>query len=185
MLLMYAGGIAALSSDNYRSLSTLLVTKLGNVATGEESQEAITPTVHGIREVQSLNLFKTLPGHEKHFAPRSEYLFKVLQPPIEDQLFLGMSYEELFDRFEIFFALLHADVAERRKGHFWGPAGRFGWKHRSRVLGSPYDAVVQEAQQYQTAWLPLQAGLFEGSLDRFVMVATRYRDEVLNSLPWY
>jgi uncharacterized caspase-like protein len=87
MLLMYSGGIAALSSQNYTRLSTLLTTKLSSNATGHEAQAAVISTVDEILDVDRLYLFKKLPGHDRHYAPRSEYLFKSLQPDIEDLLF--------------------------------------------------------------------------------------------------
>jgi hypothetical protein len=51
--------------------------------------------------VEVNDLFKRLPGHEREYLPQNEYLFKPLQSTLEDILFLGRSYEPLFDRFEI------------------------------------------------------------------------------------
>ena len=58
--------------------------------------------------------------------PRSEYLYKALQPTLEDLLMLGRRYETLFDRFEVLLALEYADVSGTR----WAPPGRYAWKHR-------------------------------------------------------
>lgn len=102
-----------------------------------------------------MELFKQLPGHERYYVPRSEYLFKSLQPAVEDLLFLGNSYEELFDRFEIFYALTYADINARKKpGYLWGPVGRFAWKGRHGLSRSPYDIVCEEAVQQGAAWAP-------------------------------
>ncbi len=184
MLLMYSGGIAALSSNNYSTLSTLLMTKLRGNTSGQESQVAVVSTIEEILEVDRLELFKRLPGYESFYAPRSEYLFKALQPELEDLLFLGNSYEDLFDRFEIFYALVYADESNRSAEHIWGPPGRFGWKGH---LGSssPFQALLQEAKQQGSSWSPLSAGLFRGSATRFEVIAEAFRDRVLSQLQWF
>jgi len=51
----------------------------------------------------------------------SEYLFKTLQPKLDDILFIGKSYEKSFDEFEVLFALVVADIKKQRDEHVWGP----------------------------------------------------------------
>ncbi len=130
-------------------------------------------------------VFKKLPGHERNFAPESEYLFKALQPGIEDLLFLGNSYEDLFDRYEMLQALVYADLVNRASRGVWGPPGRFGWKHLRRFSRSPFDALVAEAEREGPNWLLLQTGLFAKSIDRFKEIAAAYREQILEHLPWY
>lgn len=182
---MYAGGIAALASNDYKNLHTLLMTSVGDRQTGSGSAPAIIPTVEGILGVERANAFKSLPGHERNYAPRSEYMFKVLQPHLEDLLFLGSAYEDLFDRFEILFALSYADVSEETAGHLWGPPGRFGWKHKRGYGRSPYDELLEEHSRLGDEWPILTSGFFRGSGKRFADVASRFRDELLNKLPWH
>lgn len=185
LLLMYGGGIAAISAQNYRSVATLLNTRLGDHISGRGTQEAISATVSGILEVDRNEMFKRLPGFERNYVPRSEYLFKTVQPMIEDLLFLGGSYEELFDRFEIFYALTCADVEDRKGHHFWGPPGRFGWKLSRGQHGNPYAALLEEAANAGSAWPPIRSGLFGASIDRFKEVAQRYNAELLSKLNWF
>jgi hypothetical protein len=185
MLLMYTGGIAAISAGNYMSLSTLLTTKVRDRATGREPQEAVVPTVEGILDVDRAELFKSLPGYERNYVPRSEYLFKTLQPEIEDLLFLGGSYEESFDRFEVFYTLVRADISMRKSNWVWGPPGRFAWKFRRDTGENPFSEICSEADQHGGNWLPLTSGLFAGSIDRFKEVATNYREQLLTKLGWY
>ena len=185
MLLMYTGGIAAISAGNYMSLSTLLTTRVRDRLTGGEPQEAIVLTVEGILDVDRAELFKSLPGYERNYVPRSEYLFKALQPEIEDLLFLGNSYEESFDRFEVFYALVRADNSMKKNNRVWGPPGRFGWKFQRSTGGDPFTEICSEADQHGSNWLPLTSGLFAGSIDRFKEVAAGYREQVLTKLPWY
>lgn len=185
MLLIYSGGISALSSHNYMSLATLLTTKLGSRTSGHKSQEAVILTVEGMLDVDRVDLFKTIPGYERNYVPRSEYLFKTLQSGIEDLLFLGNSYEELFDRVEILYALIYADIEVRAGHHLWGPPGRFGWKRHNGRVDNPYAGVLEEAERNGLSWGPVASGLFAGSIDRFKEIALAYQDEILNRLPWF
>jgi hypothetical protein len=178
MRIMYSGGIAALSSGNYVSLSTLLTSTVAERGR-REPEPVVIPTVSHINGV---DLFKSLPGHERHFAPRSEYMFGSVQPQIEDLLFLGSSYEMLFDRFEVLYALVCADLRQKELGPLWGPPGRFGWKYIRD--GGPFDRLVSEAKAQVNSWAPLKAGLFSGSAERFVEIANEYRENVLNRLGW-
>lgn len=180
-LLMYSGGIAALSAHNYRSLYSLLSTKVKDFSKGSgESLPAVIPTVNGILDVDRAELFKKLPGHEKFFTPRSEYLFKRLQPELEDLLFLGNSYEDLFDRFEMLYALTYADAENRELPSIWAPPGRFAWKGRHGISRDPYASLTTEAREHGSSWAPFAVGMFRGSLDRFNEITTAYRDHVLN-----
>lgn len=149
MLLMYAGGIAALSSRNYKNLSKIFITKAGTRHSGDSTKEVIIPTVEGLLDVQRSDMFKILPGHDRHYAPRSEYLFKVLQPIIEDILFLGKSYEQAYDIFEIYHALVYADLTYDSRSQSWGPPGRFAWKYSSSEGDrNPFSEITSEARQH-------------------------------------
>jgi Caspase domain len=187
LLLMYSGGIGALVADNYGALGACFTTRvragLGPVAT----KEVILACVEGMGEVDRVEGFKLLPGHDRHYAPRSEYLYKALQPALEDVFFLGRSYERLFDKFEVLLALVYADLdveLARAFGRVWGPVGRFGWKFNSRIGGqNPYSELRREANQWRDEWPPLKAGLFGGKYDQFENVATKF-EAFLASLNW-
>jgi hypothetical protein len=184
MFLIYSGGIAALSANNYASLATLLLTRLGRQPNHDNPQEVIVSTVEAILDVERTGIFKRLPGHERHFAPRNEYLFTELQPELDDLLFLGASYENLFDRFEVFWALVYADIVDKELGHIWGPPGRFGWKGL-RGQTDPYQDLIAEVNRQGASWPPLTLGFFGGSVDRFNQVSTAYHDRLLKALPWF
>lgn len=185
MYLMYSGGIAALSSRNYNSLATILRATVGSNSSGHESADTLTSAVKGILEVDRAEMFKRLPGYERYYTPRSEYLFKTLQPQLEDLLFLGKSYEDIFDRFEILYALSYADLEMQRDHHVWGPPGRFGWKKGRGAGANPFSDLSREANQHAGDWSPLKAGLFAGSIDRFNQIAKAYKSELLDNLHWY
>jgi hypothetical protein len=186
-LLMYAAGIAALSAQNYGNLASALTTKIGEKHTGKETREVIVPAVNALLEVVRTDLFNRLPGHDRYYVPANEYLFKIIQPPLEDLFFLGRSYELLFDTFEVFRALVFGDLTfgGGEGESLWGPPGRFAWKYRSSMRSSdPFRDVVAEAKSKGDAWGPIQAGLFHGSVNRFLLIAEKY-EALMPQFGWH
>jgi hypothetical protein len=181
--LLYVGGIAALSSGNYANLASMHMTQVeAQQRSDRGAVELIVPVVDGLLDLERSNAWKLLPGYERNYAPHSEYMFKAVQPVLEDVLFLGASYEQLFDRYEIFRALLYADIEDAR----WGPVGRFGWKYTGRMRQSnPYSELRAEAALRKDSWPPLRVGLFRGSYARFEEVAKNFETNVLNRLQWF
>lgn len=182
LLLSYSGGIAAVAAGKYENLRAILETKVRS----HRSPSEIKPLVSAYLDLltDSHDAFKTIPGHERNYVPRSEYLFKLLQPALDDILFLGRDYEQVFDRFEVLLALTCADKVKTEMGQAWGPFGRFAYKFRSRFATShPYGQMVREAADMKGDWPPLQAGLFGGSVERFSELAAEY-GESIKRLSW-
>ena len=174
LLLMYAAGIAALSKHKYEALKIIFEAQ---VHSGFEYDSKVIPVIVPVVDNMTKlhDNFKWLPGHEKHYVPRSEHLFKSLQPSLKDLLFLGKSYEPLFDRFEVFLALVYADV----ENCDWGPHGRFAWKCKPRThRGNPFMELVEEAKKYSAGWVPLKAGFFQGSYERFQEIVDSYKKQL-------
>ena len=138
---------------------------------------------NGLLELTRMNAFKQIPGHERHYAPHSEYLFKILQPRLDDTFFLGKNYETAFDEFEVFFALAIADIEMAKNGRVWGPIGRFGWKNRNRDNG-PLARIIKDARSRKESWPPFRAGMFGGDFERFDKVATEYL-QLVGGLNWF
>jgi len=179
ILLMYVAGIAALSKHKYEALKIILEAQ---VHSGFEYDSKVIPVIVPVVDNMTKlhDNFKWLPGHETHYVPRSEHLFKSLQSSLEDILFLGKSYEPLFDRFEVFLALVYADV----KNLDWGPPGRFAWKYKRRTQGgNPFIELVEEAKKYGDGWVPLKAGFFQGSYERFQEIVDSYKKQ-LDKISW-
>ena len=183
LLLAYTSGIAAVAAGKYTNLTTVLEARVRS----HRSPSEIKPLISALTDVltESHDAFKTMPGHEKNYTPRSEYLFKLLQPMLDDLLFLGRDYEMYFDRFEVIFALVCADKLKSEMGTTWGPFGRFGYKYRSRLHAShPYGQVIAEAASQRDNWPPITAGLFNGSYDHFEEIASEY-EERIKQLNWF
>ena len=178
LYLMYAAGIAALSADKYTTLARVLITPVHpDPHDGSELQPLIVPVIRKLKRIA--DAFKQLPGHDGHYVPRSEHLLTQQQPLIEDLLFLGRAYDRHFDRLEILLALTYADTTDYQ----WGPPGRFAWKHGNLGPTAPYVALMQEATRKGDDWPPVKAGLFRGSTQRFLDVATEYK-KLLDGLGW-
>ena len=185
-LLLYTGGIAALYSENYENLAAILTARVPPDGADEKETPVVIATVRGMQRMKEGGSFKSLPGYERYYAPESEYLFKAIQPSLEDVLTLGSSYERLFDAFEVLLALVFADIFEKSRGAVVGPVGRFGWKYCGGLPGpkNPFWQVTTDAEKKKAEWPPLRAGLFSGSYDRFKDVSERFQKDILNPLAW-
>ena len=184
VLLMYSGGIAALAANDYASFASVLTASVTISRTVSEIQPIVVPAIDAMLELERGNAFKQLAGHENNYAPRSEYLFKVAQPPLEDLFSLGSSYERLFDEFEVFLALVFADQRREKGGRVWGPPGRFAWKYCANHDRNPFMNVVRKAEEMKAAWDPLRTGFFGGTYERFEAVVAEYK-KLLDGLTWY
>jgi len=184
LLLLYCGGVAAVAAKRYDNLRDLFLIPIPDPDQSRGHRVFLLRSI--AEQTKTLtDAFKSLPGHERQYTPRSEYLLKLLQPPLDDALFLGTDYDACFDRFEVLYALEHAhQYSSEESGRIWGPPGRFAWKEYSSTSGRPFNDAVQEAQKEGSAWPPVRAGLFGGSIDRFKEVASEYAQK-LSQLGWY
>lgn len=180
---LYCAGIAAVEGRSYGALANLFYTPIGSSEYATKTEFFVEVIANAIGELKQNNAFKQLPGHENQYTPMSEYLFKTLQPKLDDLLFIGKGYETAFDEFEVIFALVVADIKMQRDSHVWGPIGRFGWK-RGRGDGGPLDRVILRARSMGEKWQPLEAGLFGGSVERFNLVADEFTKRV-STLNWW
>lgn len=184
MLLLYSSGIAALASGRYDNLRVLLNTRVGCRRVSSEYGVFALAIGDEIGRIEQSDAFKQLSGYEKCYVPRSEYLFGLLQPELDDDLFLGKEYELVFDRFEVLLALVNATIRMKNGDNAWGPVGRFGWKTRSRVPHeNPLWSIIQEAKHEGKAWPPFKAGLFESDYDQMISSADAYMTRVFQ-LGW-
>jgi hypothetical protein len=184
-LLLYGGGLGAIAGNSYKNFFDLLHTPVPNPFGHPGADVLLTAITQPMTDIS--DRFKWLPEHERHHVPRSEYMYKLLQPLADDTLFLGLAYEAIFDRVELLYGLeyLHVDHPDSIQAgeRVWGPIGRFGWK--GRIHGpSPLQKLVTEAKKEGATWAPLAAGFFDGSLDRFQEVASGL-NRTIASLGWY
>ena len=181
-LLLYSAGIASIASKNYLALSCIFTIRVQSPDNIYGTVPILIPIGRAAGEL--CDTFKTIPGYERHYVSRSEYLYKLLQPDLDDLFFLGNDYEWYFDRLEIFLALVYADFEYKPEGRVWGPLGRFAWKYRRDREGNTFSEILEEAERQKDDWPPLKANLFSGSYERFIKIAKKFQEEVLNNLKW-
>lgn len=170
-LLLYAGCIGAVAGDNYEIIYQLThISGMQNPYGRNNDDVLVVSVFRAMAEIH--NGFKLLPGLGQRQTPRSEYIYKLLEVPAEDILYLGAEYEKLFDRVEMFMALeyIHLEHPEKvsENERPWAPVGKFGWK---TLYSNPLSQLRAEAVGAGDGWAPLQAGLFGGSSERFLEIA--------------
>jgi Mrp family chromosome partitioning ATPase len=171
MLLTYAAGIASVTASKYNNLLALF-----SIRVPDNSEERDLVSAMGRAAAELHDAFKNLPDYERHYTPRSDYLFKLLEPVLDTVVFTGSDYENAFDRFELIFALEYVHRSETLLGSVWGPPGRFAWKFRGNQ--NPFGQLLDEAKGQGPNWAPLKAGFFSGSQDRFESIAAKYRETI-------
>jgi len=174
-LLVYSAGISAIASGNYHNLYPIFMTNVRKPQYNSSGELVLTL---GDSFAKLHDAFMQLPGHEKKYTPRSDYLLKLLQPNLDDLLYLGNDYEAAFDKFEVFLALVYADLKFKEGQNIWAPIGRFGWNR------APFQLVLEEAGKLREIWPPLNAGFFGGSYARFEKLAKEF-SELVGRVNWY
>jgi hypothetical protein len=173
LLLLYGGGIAALSAGRYDTFGILLTKAMAKVESNDQ------PLVLAVNtwEIMEQNLGQQLPNMQNHFTPLSDHLFKVLREPLKEYLPHDIRYQEYFDRFEYLLALVHSDLIQKRDGRIRGPIGCFGWRGRGAFrLDEPpiMKEIESEVEKVGEHWPLLKAGLFDSSVERFQTIKTAF-----------
>lgn len=183
ILQLYSTGIAAVAAQRYDTLAKILTTKIVLATNSSQYRYLIDAVSDAIAEFYSFKLFSKLPGRERNHVPMSEHLFKLLQPALDDILFIGKDYESSFDEFEVFLALVEADNRKQDSKYVWGPIGRFGYK--SRNVNGPLGKVIAAARSDGSNWPPFKSGLFGGDIARFNSLADEFANLIARSGSYY
>jgi hypothetical protein len=182
LILTYAVGIAALAARRLDSLFALFDASAQSPETPGKRMSLLDATGEAVLEISRLELFKHLPGHERQYVPRSEYMHKLLQPDLDEILFLGAEYEDRFDEFEVVLARAHADMRAARGEGAWGPIGRFGWKaHHPMGHPDPLSAVIEREKKSKEF---VEAGFFGRDPKRFEAAAS-WLVRAVGGLGWF
>lgn len=180
--LFYLSGISALASQNYPALEKLFMARSNSA--GNVNEELIAGVGRIILEIDRSHVFSNMPDYKKYHVPRSIYLHEHLQPLFDEPLISGGSYHKYFDKFEVFMALIHADLCQRNTGKIWGPYGIFVCKYHETSTDNPLKDVINEAGSFKNEWPLLKAGFFNGSYERFTEICSKYI-ETFRLLQWY
>lgn len=173
LLLFYGAGIASIAAEKYSIFSALLSKVKIRDGSNEESASLRLYPVAVLD-----NAGKFLPGREREYTPLNNHIYELLRKPLKGFLPDEVHYQKCFDRFEYLLALVHSDLNLKSGYDGWGPIGCFGW--RRGIIGE----IEIEIANMGNNWLPLKAGLFDGSIDRFKTVKTMYHN-LIKGLRWY
>ncbi|MFL5328591.1 MAG: hypothetical protein ACJ8C4_06720 [Gemmataceae bacterium] len=181
-VLAHSASVAALSVENYAAFAAVHAAKVDarTRRIGSTAVPVLVPVVESMLELAEASVWRSLRRYEGHSAAESEYRFDTLRPVLDDVLFLGNSYERLFDRYEVLRTWMYADAAEAE----WAPVGRYLEKYRGG-RGNPYTDLRTETDAQRDQWGPVRAGLFGGSYARFEESAEKIEKNFLDRLSGY
>lgn len=167
VLLLYAGGVVATTTENWRFLRALL---RDSMFTDIYGPSPLILKVHPWavdrgRDREIINA--ALHDGTRYYEPIAEWLYKTLREPLREYLALDFMYETAFHRFETLLSLVHVDVAKdihHDKPHRrdWTPLGRFAVVHKMGY-GDPsaYSLMKAQYEEQGRAWAPIESGLLK------------------------
>ena len=134
--------------------------------------------VRGSRE----EIWKRLPGLEKHYTPAADHLFDVLGTWRESFAAVRPDFEELHDIWEIVFALAYCEVRAHKDPvkyaqRFWAPLGRIGWRHQSR------QQILERLEGGDLRSQLLTAGFCAGNEEQLTATVKSYSN-FINKIIW-
>jgi PilZ domain-containing protein len=177
LLLLYAGGVAAVAKDKYSTLATLLSAPQFRDARPEAHVvQRLNPlAVLGTEKIAKL-LYEQMANSNGYdglckACPGNAYLHALLRDPLREFLPFDSDYDEAFDRFEYSLALIWTDENPQSANLDWFPLvplGRFACLQASSAEGEPgfIERVGAEILGQGKNSPLLHAGLFGGSLHR-------------------
>lgn len=155
VLMLYAGGIAAVAGGHYEAMYDLL--SKPKVRERGRSEDVVMGLFDALRP----DVFKVVPGLERMKIARSERLFSVLRGPLREILPDDEAYERAFDRFEAMQSFWSADTAS------WAVPGAFMYRHERFEEGSVLTEIINEQKSAGSKWSLYRIGFFGGKPDRW------------------
>lgn len=183
LLLFYAGGISSIAARRYNNLAALLT----------------KPKYFAIDKILPLTLFlapnkvidKTLAKRifqmERAYTPItpiSDHLEQLLREYLMEYIPDDEQYINCFDRFEYLFALVSADLREKYQKPIRGPIGCFLWRNRDYPERNIISEIEDESNLERDNWLPIRAGLFDGSFERFQHIKDEF-EKFFREIPYF
>ena len=171
LLLLYAGGVAAIANEKYSTLESLLVKPR---LIGPDGDCRLVDKLSAAAVIEDDRLIKTIGGGPGH-AALSGYLCSLLREQFREFVPSDDVYDEIFDHFEYLFSLVWIDENPIGASLGWVPLGRFAWRQLSgfQSHASVIGRISAEASQQGKDWPVFRAGLFGGSMQRFLSARNR------------
>lgn len=165
LLLLYAGGIAAVAAKKYETFAALLWRPIIRESRrGQDQPLVIVVNAQSLisgRDAQNFN-----PG-QTFKTPTSDHLFSVLRPRFVELLPDDLEFQRAFDEFEYLLALTVVHYFQRTGGAMaYAPYGCFVWRDALSSDRLIYQ-IKRDAKALGHNWPPLKAGLFDQSIEAF------------------
>jgi hypothetical protein len=161
LLLLYAGGIAALSGGKPDTFAALMKTTVRPFG-GKAGIAAID--LHP-NEVLQIDYARLVPRLKDYILPFNHHLHEFFRESLSKLLHIEDTYNEWFDSFEYLRALVYADLSPERI-NFWVPPCYFSSGRHFLDETSVIYRVQREIDELGQDWPLLRSGLFSNSLDR-------------------
>lgn len=158
VLLLHAGGMAAVAAENYATLRALLCAPIIAASDGNKALLYELILQHSHWEV----LAQELPEKNRRRVPLSERLEEVLREPLREYVPDDTMFRQVFDRFCYLLALAYGDIAGETQ---MGLSEMFIYRNRiGRTPCRVAQETEEELQRLGENWPPFKAGLFQRSL---------------------
>ena len=127
-ILYYSCIIACYEAENRTALKEIL-NFVGENVSRTDINNILVNAEFEIEDAKSY--FKLINDKDNYKYPFNEYLYKFLQPKLDDLLFLGDTYSEKFSIAEMIISLKIGSILYDPEHHnyFWGPPGRYSYKY--------------------------------------------------------
>ncbi len=176
---IYSAGIAAIDGQRYDSLFNIFYAKKIQSNSHDPHEFLVDLIGEAINTVNDSRIFNNFKEFNRHYFAMSEHLYKVLQQPLNDLIFIGDNYDAAFDEFEVLLALVVADRKINHEIQVYDLQGRFAGKHIQDQ--SPLKRIIREAKANDKNWEPLKQGFFNKDFERFIKVAEDYEKMISNN----
>ena len=171
LLSAYAFCLGAVAGRNLQLVSALLNTQITDPMGDSRSFYEIL----GHFQPDLLYSFRgrvPLNGYEQRRLPISDRVHDILRPGTEQLLVSSGDYSNIFNEFEILFAIGYA--TRFRDDPYWGPVGRYAYRHqdRERVLAKMKTSIESEASESPY----VVSEVFGATVDECLENIIRFRD---------
>lgn len=152
-LMYYVVIISGIEAKNYKVLEDVLQLDIcTTIDRGTYYNESNLLINTCDRVMNLMDDFKTFFPENNYKYPLSEYLYKDLQPLIDDFLYVGDEYPELFISTEILISCFYAmkNYSEDEK-QVWGPLGRYTYQMiytNKQIESFPINKIIEKLKLY-------------------------------------
>jgi NAD-dependent SIR2 family protein deacetylase len=158
MLLMYAAGIAAVASENFKALSSAI----REPEFRQRHEQETVPVAQWLTPPSVIESQLLPSGYSKHYTPCSSYSLDILRHPLSRFVPDEGTLAAASDIMEYLLALTHCDqTGSARYAH----VGAFIWRY-ARKRENAVERFMKKGQEYGDDWALLKAGFFGGSIAR-------------------